>query len=71
MLLSTLGALWSCAPFVCCEERGKVRKKKVWLEHLQLLEQFGDYEVDHFKMQCLMLDMWPKVLRTVGTIKAV
>jgi len=73
MLFSTLGALRSSAPLVCSQEQGKVRKIKVWLEHLQLLEECRDYEADHFKMLCFMLgmDLWPNILRTVGTIKAV
>lgn len=58
MVLSTLGGLWSCAPLVCAEQWGKVRKKKAWLEHLQLLKQLRDSEVDNFKMLCFILVMY-------------
>lgn len=58
MVLSTLGELWSCASLVCVEEWGKVRKKKVWLEYLQLLKHLRDSEVDNFKMLCFILVMY-------------
>lgn len=32
------------------------RDEKVWLEYLLLLEKFWDYEVDHFKAMCFMLE---------------
>lgn len=72
VLRSTLVPLWSCGPLACSDKFGKVRKNKVWLEHLHLLEQFRDSEVDHCEMMWFMLerDVWPNVLRTVGTIKA-
>lgn len=33
--------------------------ERAWSEHLQLLEQFRDYELDHLKILCFMLGFGP------------